>query len=84
MDVPVVGGLAPPLGVLPNFVNPPSIHLCANITLVLCLAITTPLVWLRLYTRFCIIKSHGLDDCKFGAHVFWRTLILGLALIIFR
>ena len=64
MDGDRTPGLAPPPGITPNFVNPPSIHLEASITLVICLAITTPLVWLRLYTRLYIMKSRGLDDCK--------------------
>ena len=64
MDGDLVPGLTPPPGVTPNFVNPPSIHLEASITLGICLAVTTPLVWLRLYTRYYIMKSHGLDDCK--------------------
>ena len=64
MDEALIPGLAPPPGVTPNFIDPPSIHLEASIALVICLAVTTPLVWLRLYTRLYIMKSHGLDDCK--------------------
>lgn len=60
-----VGVLPPPPGVAPNFINPPSLQhiiLVANIILPL---ISAVFVILRLYTTGFIIRSVGIDDCKY-------------------
>ncbi len=58
----VIGGLPPPPGVIPDFNNPTLDYVIASV--VVCLAITTLTVGIRMYTVFCIIKSHGWADCK--------------------
>jgi hypothetical protein len=37
-------------------------------TLTLCIAVVSPMVLMRLWTRFVIQKLHSWDDCKFGVH----------------
>ncbi|KAL9608797.1 MAG: hypothetical protein Q9167_006384 [Letrouitia subvulpina] len=56
-------GLPPPLGVVPNFENPPNSDVKLNGTFVTCTVITTILVSIRLYTKTCLLKTHGWDDC---------------------
>ena len=58
-------GLEPPTGVLPNFVNPYSYKDYILFTLILCLAMSTVLVAIRMYTRGFIAKSIGLEDCVY-------------------
>ena len=54
----------PPLGVIPNFVNPENQVSVINATLIICLGVATVFVWLRMYTKFLINKSHGYEDCQ--------------------
>ena len=57
-------GLKPPPGILPNFVDPPS-QFERNIAVnSLCLIIATICVFIRAYTRICIMRSYGWEDCK--------------------
>lgn len=56
--------LKPPPGVVPDFDNPSGIQGEIHALLIVCAVISTIFVWLRLYTRYFIIKSHGWDDCK--------------------
>ncbi|CAD6582658.1 MAG: hypothetical protein ASARMPREDX12_000997 [Alectoria sarmentosa] len=49
----------PPPGVVPNFINPENQASVINATLIICLSVATVFVWLRMYTRFLISKSHG-------------------------
>ncbi|MCJ1476024.1 hypothetical protein MMC13_004688 [Lambiella insularis] len=52
----------PPPGVTANLDNPPNMQ-ALNIAIVaICLAITTPVLWMRLYTKFFITKSRGWED----------------------
>ena len=53
----------PPPGVVPNFINPENQASVINATLIICLSVATVFVWLRMYTRFLISKSHGYEDC---------------------
>ncbi|CAD6594032.1 MAG: hypothetical protein ASARMPREDX12_007986 [Alectoria sarmentosa] len=55
-------GLQPPPGVIPNFIDPPSQAYWVYITLPVCLAVSTPFVWIRLCTAVFILKSHGWAD----------------------
>ena len=56
-------GLEPPPGVIPNFVSPPS-QKAANVACQsVCLTLATFCVFIRMYTRFFIIRSHGWEDC---------------------
>ena len=58
-------GLEPPPGVIPNFIDPPSQAYWVYVTLPICLAVSTPFVWIRLYSAFFILKSHGWADCVY-------------------
>lgn len=60
----IVGGLAPPPGVTPNFVNPDSLHTEWVLTLSTCIIFPTIFIMLRTYTKLILIKSHGWEDCK--------------------
>lgn len=60
----IIGGLPPPPGVTPNFVNPESLHSEWVLMMSMCLTFTTIFVFLRMYTKLVIIKSHGWEDCK--------------------
>ena len=66
-------GLQPPPGVTPNFIDPPSQTHWVYITLPICLAVSTPFVWIRLYTVFFILKSHGWADCVYKYRTIRRT-----------
>lgn len=58
-------GLKPPAGVLPNFLDPYSYKDYVVLTLVLCLAVSTLLVVIRMYARSMIAKNFGLEDCRY-------------------
>lgn len=60
----IVGGLAPPPGVTPNFVNPDSLHTEWVLTISICLVFPTIFIILRMYTKLILIKSLGWEDCK--------------------
>ena len=60
--------LKPPPGVIPNFVNPPSQAYVTVVVLAICLAITTPVVLLRIYVRHFINRRLWWDDCKLSTH----------------
>lgn len=57
-------GLKPPPGVVPNFVDPPSQSAANVATQSICMILGTVCVFIRLYTRFFIVRSHGWEDCK--------------------
>lgn len=65
-------GLQPPPGVIPNLIDPPSQAQWVYITLPICLAVSTPFVWIRLYTAFSILKSHGWADCMYNTEMTCR------------
>ncbi|OGM47964.1 integral membrane protein (Pth11) [Aspergillus bombycis] len=80
MDLSKIPVAPPPPGVTPNFDNPEgskfkiysvSIAMCSSATLVLLL---------RLYTRFYILRTYGLDDlcCVMGQICAWIFAILSL------
>ena len=54
----------PPPGVVPNFINPANQSSIMSATWITCLTVATVSVWLRMYTKFIINKSHGYEDCK--------------------
>ena len=58
----LVGGLPPPPGVVPDFNNPALGYVIVSFAI--CLIMTTLVVWVRMYTVFFVIKSHGWADCK--------------------
>lgn len=70
----IIPGLQPPPGVTPNFVNP---HNIANYTVTLVailLPIATAFVWIRIYTKIRINKSHGWED--YTSFIAWLGLIV--------
>ena len=60
----IVGAASPPLGVVPNFINPTNQLSVMSATWTICLSLATVAVWLRMYTKFFINKSHGYEDCE--------------------
>ncbi|KAI0509033.1 hypothetical protein F5B22DRAFT_618232 [Xylaria bambusicola] len=63
-DPSETGALPPPDGVIPNFVNPPSIHYIHVAVAIAGLATSAIAVTARTYTRAKVIKRFGLDDCS--------------------
>lgn len=57
--------LAPPPGVTPNFIDPPSQGYVTVVVMVFVLSLTTPIVLARLYTRHFINRRLWWDDCRF-------------------
>ena len=64
MNETVVGGLPPPPGVTPNFVNPYSIQRYIILTAVIGLILTTLCVCMRIYIKARVVRSLGWDDCE--------------------
>ncbi len=62
-DIPI-GGLQPPPGVTPNFVDPYSIMSAALAVTIVFLVLTSATTAIRLYTKFYLIKTHGWEDCE--------------------
>lgn len=60
----VVPALAPPPGVTPNFIDPPSREDLGKGFVYAFLPIMVCFVTLRMYTRARISRTFGLDDCK--------------------
>lgn len=67
MDLANIPLLPPPLGVMPNFVNPENRASILIIISTIFLALLLPFVVLRLYTRIWITRTFDLDD---GKHAF--------------
>ena len=61
---PEIGALAPPPGVVPNFINPYSIQKSLIASSVVCLALTSLTTAIRLYTKLYIVNAHGWEDCR--------------------
>ncbi|KAF7884301.1 uncharacterized protein EAF02_004637 [Botrytis sinoallii] len=59
---PIIGGLPPPLGVIPNFEDPYSIAPVLHGITILLLVLSTFSTIIRMYTRFQIMKDHGWED----------------------
>ena len=59
----MLGGLPPPPGVVPNFVNPDSIADTIRAVAVFLAVLTTLSTAIRFYTKFFIVKAHGWEDC---------------------
>jgi len=62
MDPYTTPGLAPPPGVVPNFVDPYTLQPTIIGSGVVCLTVATIAVWMRMYTKLIIIKSAGWED----------------------
>ncbi|MCJ1458495.1 hypothetical protein MMC28_008868, partial [Mycoblastus sanguinarius] len=63
----------PPPGVTPNFINPENQLAVINPTLIICLSVATIFVWLRIYTKFLINKSHGDED--YTSFIAWSGFV---------
>lgn len=59
-----VGGLAPPPGVTPNFINPMNNQKLAFVVGGIGLALSTTCVWIRMWTKSRITKHTEWEDCK--------------------
>jgi hypothetical protein len=59
------GAIPPPSGVTPNFTDPPSLQHIVLITNIIFTLVSALFVILRLYTTGFIIRSVGIDDCKY-------------------
>ncbi|KAF2752842.1 hypothetical protein EJ05DRAFT_515306 [Pseudovirgaria hyperparasitica] len=66
--------LAPPPGVVPNFVNPPDLTEVFVGTTIVCIVIATFLVFARIYTKLAIIRRATWDD--WILLLGWSTFIL--------
>ena len=64
MPTQVVGVLPPPLGITPNFVNPPDQTSDTIVLHTICLFFVTVCVFIRLYTRQFIGHVTGIEDCE--------------------
>lgn len=56
--------MAAPAGVTHNFVNPSDLETEYYIDLGLCLAISSLVVCMRMWTKACLIRKFGREDCK--------------------
>ena len=54
----------PPVGVVPNFVDPTNLDTAVITVLSVCLIIGTLAVLIRTYTKLMLIKSIAYEDCK--------------------
>ena len=55
----------PPAGVLPNFENPPrNLASIFHATAALTLSFATVAVVIRTYTKRCLLRSMGYEDCR--------------------
>lgn len=61
---PEIGALPPPPGVIPNFTDPYSIGDGLKAAGILFVVLTSLSTAVRLYTKFCIIKARGWEDCR--------------------
>lgn len=62
---PDTPALQPPTGQTSNFDHVVSMRPEIYATIITCLSVSTVFVWIRLYTRISIIRSHGWEDCGF-------------------
>jgi hypothetical protein len=55
----------PPAGVTPNFEHPQDVlHTVNLVSNVLCIAVVTPFVLVRVYIKTRIVRSFNTEDCK--------------------
>lgn len=59
----MLGGLPPPPGITPDFVNPYSTADTLRAIGATCIVLTTLTTATRLYTKCYIIKARGWEDC---------------------
>lgn len=54
----------PPVGVMPNLDNPPTLNGIIIATSTTCIVITTMAVLIRMYTNLFLIRSTAYEDCE--------------------
>ena len=54
----------PPVGLTPNFNNPPNLDTYVILTICICITLATVTVLLRMYTKIFITRSLAYEDCK--------------------
>ncbi|KAI1175953.1 hypothetical protein F4777DRAFT_548569 [Nemania sp. FL0916] len=71
MDLSQIPSAPPPPGVIPNFVNPPSIAPICRIVIAVTLPLMAIFLILRIYVRVAVSKKLGIDDflCYISAAV---------------
>lgn len=60
--------MKPPLGIKPNFTDPPNFRTAMLVVEVIFLVIPTLAIFMRLYTKARINRNVTLDDCKTSWH----------------
>ena len=63
----------PPVGVTPNFDNPPNTNRFVIITLVFCVLLASLAVLVRMYTKIFLIRSIEYEDCKSSYSLFSKS-----------
>lgn len=63
MDLSQIPAVQPPEGVIPNFVDPPSLAVVYRVTIYIFMPLMSALVVLRLGTRFRQMHKLVADDC---------------------
>ena len=71
-DLDTMPALAPPPGVTPNFRDPYSLAAPLRAVYTLAVVLTTLTTFVRLYTKFFIMKVGGWEDCT---HLSIRTVV---------
>lgn len=66
LDLSKVPAGVPPAGVTSNLIDPPSDGYQITICNIVCLIIVITVFSMRMYTRICIVKAVGYDDCESG------------------
>ena len=64
MDPNTIPLEAPPPGVIPNFVDPPSQAFRMHITVAVCFSFMIPCVGARIYSKGFIVCAVGWEDCE--------------------
>ena len=64
LDPNEIPSIAPPLGVVPNFINPEDISYRVFAVAGVCLPLLLIFVGLRIYAKVRILGSRTLDDCR--------------------
>ena len=57
-------GLPPPLGIVPDFVNPDSIARAITAVNIFFVVLTSLTTLIRTYTKLFLVKSFGWSDCE--------------------
>ena len=69
VDPDITPAMPPPDGVIPNFIDPPTIAPSLTVGLVLLCGIATLAFTARMFTRVYVMKQMQLEDCMSGLPV---------------